>query len=259
MVLYVAMAAVGGWWYYWRTLRSIDSGGPGIPLLFTFSSLVAFRILMKMSADNYPIYYNGPAVLSFLLLMCLLVPRSGRSRLFVFMAELVICLACLTPVALHARKAEAQVFDYVPLKTERGMVRVPEPLAENYKAAIRFMKEKASQGISVLSVPEDTSLYFLSGTYCPTRVYFFIPGSVAPGKMTSEVIAEIERKPVGYLLWSNRTFSEYGANEFGKDFDREIGEYLKTHYRPVGRLIPQIGVAWNWNAIVWERKLEGNR
>src|SRR4029077_926969 len=130
-------------------------------------------------------------------------------------------------------RAEGRAKDFVPLTTERGTIRVPKHLAENYKAAIEFMKEKASLGESVLSVPEDTSLYFLSGTYCPTRVFSFTPGIVAPGRMTDDMIREIDRKPVDYLLWSNRAFPEFGVPVFGKDFDREVGDYLKSHYRPV--------------------------
>ena len=121
------------------------------------------------------------------------------------------------------------------------------------------MKEKAALGQSVLSLPEDTSLYFLSGSYCPTRVYLFIPGSVAPGKMTDELIGEIERKRVNYLLWSNRTFSEYGVTEFGEDFDTEIGDYLKSHYRPIGPLLLNDGASSDWTAVVWERRLEGKQ
>ena len=233
MVLYVVLAALVVWWYFWRPSDAAAIRDPAFPLLLTFSSLLAFRILMKMEPGGYPIYYNGPVVLSFLLLLCLIIPRSGRSRRFVFLGELVICLGCLVPVALHTLAFEAQTRKYVPLTTERGTVRVSKHLAENYRAAIQFMKEKASLGQSVLSVPEDTSLYFLSGTYCPTRVFLFTPGVLVPGKMTDDVIREIERKHVGYLLWSNRIFSEYGVPVFGKDFDRYFGDYLKSRYRPV--------------------------
>ena len=107
-------------------------------------------------------------------------------------------------------------------------------MAESYMAAIQFMKEKASLGQSVLSVPEDTSLYFLSGTFAPTRVFPFTPGVLASGKMTDEIIHEIDRKPVSYLLWSNRTFTEYRVPVFGRDFDRKVGDYLKSHYHLVG-------------------------
>jgi len=103
------------------------------------------------------------------------------------------------------------------------------------------MKEKASAGESVLSVPEDTSLYFLSSTNCPTRVFSFTPGIVAPGQMTDKMIREIERQPVRYLLWSNRQFPEFGTHVFGEDFVPRIGDYLRP---TISRwtLVPVTGV-----------------
>lgn len=257
MVLYIGVAALIAWCYFWW--KPAPARNLAIPLLFTFSGLLAFRILMKMAATGYPIFYNGPVVLSFLLLLFMAIPRSSRSRRFVFLAELGVCLACLTPVFVVAQTIEARAKDFVPFSTDRGTIRVSKYMAENYAVAIRFMKEKAALGQSVLSVPEDTSLYFLSGTYCPTRVYLFIPGAVAPGKMTDELIGEIEQKRVSYLLWSNRTFPEYGVREFGKDFDTEIGDYLKSHYRRVGLLIPGVAASPRWTAVVWERKQEGEQ
>ncbi len=252
MVLYVIAACLAAWCYFlWRPAAAHSLA---IPLVFTFSGLIAFRVLMKMAPVGYPIYYNGPVVLSYLLLLCMLIPRANRSRRFVFVGELVLCLACLAPVFMRTQAAEATARDFVPFTTDRGTIRVSKHMADNYTAAIQFMKEKAALGQTVLSVPEDTSLYFFSGTICPTRVFLFIPGAVAPGKMTNETIAEIERKPVDYLLWSNRTFSEYGVKDFGRDFNPEIGEYLTSHYRPVGPLRPQDGFPWDWAAVVWERK-----
>ena len=256
MVLYVVVATFVVWGCFWRLGAAAAVRNPSLPLLLTFSSLLAFRILMKMSPGGYPIYYNGPVVLSFLLLLCLIIPRSGRSRRFVFLAELVICLGCLAPVTLHAVAFEAEAKNFVPLMTERGTIRVSKHLAENYRAAIQFMKQKASLGQSVLSIPEDTSLYFLSGTHCPTRVFLFTPGVLVPGKMTDDIMREIDRKHVSYLLWSNRTFPEYGAPVFGKDFDQDFGDYLKSRYRPVAPLIPNTGNYWQWTAVVWERKPE---
>ena len=256
MVLYVVIAAAIAWWNFWRRTGAATVRDPAFPLLLTFSSLLAFRILMKMSPGGYPIYYNGPVVLSFLLLLCLMISRSGRSRRFVFLGELVVCLGCLTPVVLHALPFEAEARTFVPLTTERGTIRVSKHMAENYGAAIQFMKQKASLGQSVLLVPEDTSLYFLSGTYCPTRVFLFTPGVLVPGKMTDDEIREIDRKRVNYLLWSNRTFPEYGVPVFGKDFDQVFGDYLKSHYRPVAPVMPNAGTIWQWTAVVWERKPE---
>jgi len=254
MVLYVVLTACASWWYFWR--KHPIEFGPEIPLALTFTAALAFRILMGMKPEEYPIYYNGPVVFCFLLLARLLIPHAGRTRRFIFVGEAMICFACLTVVMLHARAVEMGAKNYVPLRTDRGTIRAPEETVVAYKAAIAFMKEKAALGESVLSVPEDTSLYFLSGTYCPTRVYLFSPGAVAPGKMTDDTIREIEKKPVRYLLWSNRTFMEFGVPIFGKDFDQQLGDYLRTHYRPVRRLVPITGSMWGWTAFIWERKPE---
>jgi hypothetical protein len=162
----------------------------------------------------------------------------------------------LTPVFFYARNNEAVADDFVALSTDRGTIRVSRHMAESYTAAIHFMIEKAARGQSVLSVPEDTSLYFLSGTVCPTRVFSFTPGVLAPGKMTNDTIQEIDRKPVDYLLWSNREFPEFGVPIFGENFDREVGDYLKSHYRPMGPLIPNTDQDREWTAFVWVRKSE---
>jgi hypothetical protein len=144
----------------------------------------------------------------------------------------------------------------VPLFTERGTIKVSPSRADQYRVAIKFMREKDARGEYVLSVPEDTSLYFLSGTHCPTRVFAFTPGMVAPGKMTDELIHEVESKNVRYLIWSNRIFWEYGVPRFGVDFDQTFGNYLRSHYHSVGPLIPTPVRLGEWNAYIWERNSE---
>jgi hypothetical protein len=255
MVLYVIIAGAVACCYFWW--------GPDTPrhcaiaLTLTFSSLLAFRILMHMRASGYSIFYNGPVVLSFLLLVFSIVPRTGYSSRSTLLKEAVLCLACLTPVLKQTRAVETAANDFVQWNTSRGAIRVSKDKREQYTAAIQFMKDKAARGESVLSVPEDTSLYFFSGTYCPTRVYLFTPGALAPGKMVKETIEQIDRKPVRYLLWSNRTFQEYGVPIFGQDFDRPLGEYLRSHYRPIGPLLPETDSDGKWSAVLWERTREG--
>lgn len=251
MVLYVTGGAIAAWLYFlWRR----DSNcSPAVPLLLTLAALVASRILFKMQWWGYTIYYNGPSVLSFVLLALPLIPRWDRSPRFTFLKYLSVPTFCLL-VLIYGVRAYERTKDFVRLTTDRGTVRVPKHFAQEYQAAISFFQEKGSRGESVLSLPEDTSLYFLSSTHCPTRVFAFIPGTLAPGKMTEELIAEIDRKSVRYLLWSNREFTEYGVDHFGKDFDQILGGYLASHYRRTRRLTANPEVSGEWTADVWERK-----
>jgi hypothetical protein len=252
MVFYVALAGLIACWHF---LRQPSHHDPSMALLLTFSGQLAFRILFGMTPSGYPVYYNGPVLLGFLLLATALIPKDGRDSGFIFRAECLICFACLCAVVLHTVVLLPSAKDYVPLATERGMIRVPKEKADAYRLAIAFMKEKATHGEAVLSLPEDTSLYFFSETHCPTRLWFFGPGTLVPGRMTDELFAQMEH--VQYVLWSTRTFAETGFPNFGVDFDIPLGYYILSHYkfvRPLMPLIPGKSVGWGWNAGIWQRK-----
>lgn len=252
MVLYVCLAALLVAAYLWRQPASDHTAK--LAVLLAFAGVLGFRVLLGMTPSGYPVYYNGPAILAFFLLVRALIPAS-RSRRFAFQAEGLLCFGCLTAVVLHAAWIRPPAREWVLWKTERGEIRVPPPFAANYQAAINFIEEKASQGQTVLSLPEDASLYFLSNTHSPARLFVFTPGVLVPGKMTEELIQEMERAPARYLLWSNRSFEEYGVPIWGTDVDRAFGDYLRAHYRPLGTVAP-VRDPTVWNAVVWERKPE---
>jgi len=251
MVLYIGIAALGAWWYFWRYRAANPSAAAALTL--TFSSVLAVRILLMTTPWGYPIFYDGPAILAALLLAFQAIPQTGKSRSSVFLGQSMICVMCLTAAGVNTgRQIETAFPPTATLATERGSIHVSEHLAAQYQAAIDFMKVQNALGEQVLSVPEDTSLYFFSATHCPTRVFTFDPGVVAPGKMTDEVIAQIARKPVRYLIWSNRTYPEYKVLRFGVDFDQTLGHYLLAHYHRVRPLLVDPVPFGEWNAYIWE-------
>jgi hypothetical protein len=254
MGLYVALAAVAAWWYFWR--HPEENRAAAVALLLSFASLLAFRILLRVIPWAYAIYYDGPVVLSFLIIVRPFIPHAAESRQFVFRAELLLCIAVLTITVMNSRRSDNPGRALGVLATERGTIVVPKAQAEQYQAAIQFMKEQNGHGEVVLSVPEDTSLYFLSGVDCPLRVFAFTPGLVVPGKMTDDVIGQIERKQIRYLIWSNRIFPEYGVLRFGTDFDQTLGNYLRAHYHRARPLLPQPVSLGDWTAEIWQRNAE---
>jgi hypothetical protein len=241
-------------WVCWRIARGEEfSSALPLGLLLTFAVLVAIRTLLRTMATGYSIFYNGPAVLAFLILLRPVVPRLDRPRRAILRAELLLCIGSLAVVSVYAARFAAEYIDRAPLVTERGTILASTQTTEQYRAAIDLIKKEAAAGRMVLSVPEDTSLYFLSGTQAPARLYFFAPGMLVPGKMTDTIIREIEQKPIRYVLWSNRRFPEYGVPQFGVDFDQTFGNYLTSHYHRVGQLVPGSAVEWHVRFTVWER------
>ena len=141
----------------------------------------------------------------------------------------------------------------VALESERGAIYVRETTLPAWADAVNFMRKAKQSGQAVMSIPEDTALYFFAGVLSPTRVFAFTPGTLSPGPMTAKTIAEMEVVPVRYVIWSNRRFPEYGVPEFGVDFDVPFADYIRSHYRPV-REFSSINRPDVWQATLWERK-----
>lgn len=230
-------------------------GGNGVIALLALligSSIAAVRTLTKTVDDGYSIYFNGPVILCFFLLFTWLAfPTRPGLNILMRPAEALPCLALLAVIALPLVRdtvLRRQLME--PWRTSRGLIFLPPGMPERYQAAVEFIQSAARRGDYTLSVSEDVSLYFFSGTPAPLRFYAFTPGVVAPGQMMDQVIAQIERAKVRYLIWSNRTYIEYGTPEFGKDFDQPLGDYLRSRFVPIGSL-PGHG---EWAATIWERK-----
>src|SRR5262249_35084427 len=153
-----------------------------------FSTLLALRMLVRMYPQGYGVFYDGPVILCYLILASVVLRTMRNAPSTPCRAERFFCLACVGFVLLAAVYVEKYLTpDRVPLSTQYGTIRTTRDMADGYTAAIAFMKQKAAQHQVVLSIPEDTSLYFLSGTECPIRVFEFTPGVVAPGHMTEEL------------------------------------------------------------------------
>jgi hypothetical protein len=247
MVLYTLLGAVVAGWYCKPWL---DRRGAKLLLVLAFPALLAFRLLLNVQPQGYAIYYNGPAALAFLAILAQAFRKGrghGRPATIVALAG---CLAVVTSQAVQLSKGQASLASF---ETTYGTLKVPKRTAENYRAATQFMLDRKARGEATLVVPEDTMLYFLTDTRAPTRVYTFTPGVLAPGKMTRELFQEIEAKDVRYLLWSNRTFREYGVVTFGRDFNQELAGYFEDRFRPAGTLVQDGNNSVDLSFTVWKR------
>ncbi len=228
-----------------------------LTLLFMAGGLMGLRSLYYMEPLNYPVFSSGLAILAlYLWLRWLSIPFTRPFQRLEVPTQSILIVGMLGAALILNGPQYGQLMRSPSLfRSARGDVFMPDLKAHRYGAAVRFITERAGLGQSVLSVPEDTALYFFAGVTCPTRVYAFAPGVLTPGRITEQTIDEIERKRINYVVWSNRRFIEYGVPEFGRDFDQELGNYLKSHYRPLGPLMPEQG--GGWNAVVWQRLDDG--
>ena len=254
MVFMVALAIPLAGFLFWRS-RSCARRLASLVLMI-FSPLLAFRILFGMIPGDYAIYYNGPVLVAFfLLLLGIVIPGShSQNSVGARGARLFVCAAVCGWVTLLAipRYSDLRT-GRVAFESERGTIYVRETTLPAWADAVNFMRQAKQAGEAVMSIPEDTALYFFAGVLSPTRVFAFTPGTLSPGPMTAKTIAEMEAVPVRYVIWSKRQFPEYGVPEFGVDFDVPFAEYIRRNYRPV-REFNSINRPDVWQATLWERK-----
>jgi hypothetical protein len=254
MVFMIGLAAPLGAFLFWRhDWRAADLA---ILIVMTVGPMLAFRMLFGMLPHAYAIFYNGPVLLGFcLLLFSIAIPANGlRGAPRLGRVTWLLCAVLCGWVTLQVYPDYREMRKRrIAFESERGTIYLPRTMLPAWAQAVDFMRDANARGEAVMSVPEDTALYFFSGVLCPVRVCIFTPGLVAPGPMTDKVVGQIKQAGVRYIIWSNRSFPEYGVPQFGVDFDVAIGEYIRNHYHPVREFGSSNRLEF-WHATLWERK-----
>jgi hypothetical protein len=255
MVFMFGLTAPLAAFLFWR--NHWNARDLAVLVVMTFGPLLAFRMLFGMVPYAYAIFYNGPVLLAFcLLLVSLAIPTNDlrSAPRGVRNATLLLCVVLCSWVTLQVYPNYREMRKHrIALESNRGTIYLPESMLPAWAEALDFMRDAKTRAEAVMSIPEDTALYFFSGVLCPVRVCIFTPGLVAPGPMTDKVIEQINQARVRYIIWSNRSFPEYGVPQFGVDFDVAVGEYIRNHYQPV-RVFGTINTPEFWRATLWERK-----
>ena len=129
MVFLVALAIPLAGFLFWRS-RSCARRLAILVLMF-FAPLLAFRILFGMISQDYAIYYNGPVLLVFFLLLLAIAIPGGHlhSGVGPRLARSFVCAAICGWVTLLAIPRYSEMRNgRVALENERGAIYVPETI-----------------------------------------------------------------------------------------------------------------------------------
>ncbi len=252
----------------WPLLRK---GIPAYPLVlllaFALPLLLNVRVAFGTRPADYSIYFNGTLYLAMIVLLLNLVgayTAALTAKVRNLLTALVLFPFAAT-IVYGALPSYALSDEPLPFfATSRGLLPAPPQKIAAYREAIAFMQQARARGEQTLSVPEDTSLYFLAGVLAPTRCFAFTPGILDPDRMTGEFFRQMETAKVKYVIWSNRQTIEYGAPRFGSDYNAPIGDYIRAHYHPIAHIgpgaldserqeRPQFYNPGVWHATIWER------
>jgi hypothetical protein len=225
-------------------------------LLCTIAMACGVRALTKMSPYGYAMFFDVLVYLTWLVGLCEVAKRFCV-RLDGVFGRVLTAILCASVVAL--------TLDYYPIRersyavsSERGMLYTAPELGKGYLQALAFLESAKRSSKRVVILPEDTSLYFLSGTSAPSRWYLVLPQVLAPGQETAQYIEELGRAAPRYILVSDRATPEFGLAVFGVDYGQQIMTWIKEHYRVTQQIGDYRPVAFpgEWGALIYERVAE---
>jgi hypothetical protein len=199
-------------------------------LVSVYSLAVLTRIITKVPAGSD--YGAGMIPVPLLLFIYMigsdfgfLSAETGRCRRVV--ASATLCVAVAAALGVFAWRLATTPL--VPIKTDRGEVRLDRARAPAMQQALDFIARESKPGEYVVAFPEGSSLNFLSSRPVPVRYEIMTPGYLTAEK-EQFMLRKLQEKNVRYIFLFNRATGEFGPAVFGRDYCRATMEWVESNY-----------------------------
>jgi len=237
---------------WWQTGRS--SQDSAVSMLAISTLAFGVRVLCKMTPEGYSIFYGTTAYLAWLVTLYTLsryLPVPPPEKVWTGFG-IVLCCGLLTIMGPDFTGNRRTFL----IQSPRGSIYTDQSTGEGYSKVLAFLENVKPRSEPFVTMPEDTSLYYLSATLAPSRWYVLTPGVLPPGELTSKYLEELDRVRVKYVILSNRATPEYGVPIFGADYNRPIFRWLEQNFRVIAKIggYERVPFPDQWGALIYERK-----
>ncbi len=144
------------------------------------------------------------------------------------MLVLVACIALQSLGSAHltyGRKTH-------PIVTGRGTIF--DAVAGRAEAIETLRREAPRLGIrSLVVMPEGLALNYVLRIPTPIAYYTFTPPEAADPAAEARILAEFETKKPEWIAFVPRAVTEFGAKEFGVDYDQRLMSFIRSNYADV--------------------------
>jgi hypothetical protein len=223
-------------------------------VLCAMAMVCGIRVLTRIMPSGYSMYFD---VLAYLVLLVGLyrVSQQFSVQLDGAFGKVLAGMLCLSVAALTLDLYPIRQRSY-RISSDRGTLYVSPSFGPAFSQVLTFIESAKHRSQRVVVMPEDTALYFFSGTSAPSRWYIVTPQILPPGQATAEYIQELERANIRYVIVSDRATPEFGLPVFGIDYGQQIFAWLGNNFRVVQRIGEYEPVAFprEWGVLVYERK-----
>jgi hypothetical protein len=205
-----------------------SSWGFDLALVVAAAALGARAYAAFTAEASYAPYYAPPLVL----LLAVLHDRIGkrypqaRTASWAALAAVAVGLATYAQVALY-RDSSAVV------STARGSFVTTPASAPALQGTVDFIEDHTTPGETLLALPTDSGLSFLTDR--PAALYdaMFLPGLLDSHADEVAAIARLETEGTRYAVVEKRRFDGYRYERFGIEYNRMLSAWIHRNGAPV--------------------------
>lgn len=137
---------------------------------------------------------------------------------------------------VQSRAIDAAVFGESPRWAvgPRGRLPVQEVQVGATDVAAEWLAGRAAS-VGVVVFPEGAGLTFIAGAINPLGVHTFLPLDFSGQYSEDALIQRLAAAGPPYILVTDRSVGEYGADEFGVDYAQRLAQWIGEKYVPAAR------------------------
>ena len=234
MPLPVVLLVLGGVWAVAFVRRPGERTGLAVRLAM---AVFALALLAKMIL-NVRLYHYG-----FALAMpgTVLVVAAVVGWVPAWLTRRGACGAVFRAVAIAlvmvvATRQLAACHDQLRFKTQQVGQGADAFLADargrHVAATLAEIEQRVGEADTLAAFPEGVMLNYLGRRRCPTPFINFMPTEVV--RFGEErMLSAFEAKPPKWVALVHKSTAEFGVPFFGRDYGKQLGAWLRAHYRPV--------------------------
>jgi 4-amino-4-deoxy-L-arabinose transferase-like glycosyltransferase len=238
MPIVLLLVIIVSGWRLWQALRKkmeIPQAESLLLVISAFAVISALRVILNVTASGpYAPFFLPVVILVCLYLLFQTFPRilvpSKPIRENVRLAATILIGLMIIGVGINSiyRLRTRNTYE---VGTARGSFITEPPYGQPIASAIRFVQERTSPDDDLLTLPQATSINFLTDRRQPFREEIIHPGFLSDG----EAIRRLESQRVPMILVVNLLTPEFRDIVFGTDYNPGLMRWIEANYSLIER------------------------
>ena len=246
-----------------QTALSFRKGSIGsedrLTLKLVYSTILLFIIVTLHEFIASGVHYRLFWILAiFMILMFITISTGTRTipspgiRALIFITLIMLPLTTIYRKTALVHLLEKDPMNLLQVGPTRVFLASPTDVIQTITRVSRFIKDHTREDEKIFALPFDPLYYFLSGRDGASRQLIFFDHKNITPEQEQDVISELKKNHVRYILISNRAVSpQEHLGVLGETYCVLLYRYIQNHYRPVALYGPwQAPSGWGWNHAV---------